>query len=152
MAIPIIIKKVERTRFLPTASYGVSALYIMKHILFLLLPMMLILAGCATEADPSETIIKYLEARLASDVDQLRELSCAAWESQVPLQAASFQSIDASLEDAICKVNGTEGDMTIVECTGKIVYDYDGERNERELGNFLITQENGEWKMCGEAE
>ena len=124
----------------------------MKRILFLLLPIILILAGCATEADPADTIMKYLEARLASDVDQLRELSCAAWESQVPLQAASFQSIDASLEDATCTAGGAEDGMTLVECTGKIVYDYDGERNERELGNFLVTQENGEWKMCGEAE
>ena len=41
--------------------------------------------------------------------------------------------------------------MTVVECTGKIVYNYNGERNERDLGNFLVTQENGEWKMCGEA-
>jgi PBP1b-binding outer membrane lipoprotein LpoB len=124
----------------------------MKRILFLLLPIILILTGCATEADPGDAIMKYLEARLASDVDQLRELSCADWESQVPLQAASFQSIDASLENASCKANGTQDGMTVVECTGKIVYQYNGERNERELGNFLVTQENGEWKMCGEAE
>ena len=124
----------------------------MKRILFLLLPIIVILAGCATQADPSDTIMKYLEARLASDADQLQELSCAAWESQVPLQAASFQSIDASLEDATCKANGTQGDMTIIECTGKIVYQYNGEQNERELGNFLVIQENDEWKMCGEAE
>ena len=124
----------------------------MKRILILVFPMILILAGCATEADPADTIMKYLEARLASDADQLRELSCADWESQVPLQAASFQSIDASLENASCKANGTQGDMTVVECTGKIVYEYNGENNERELGNFLVIQENNEWKMCGEAE
>lgn len=123
----------------------------MKRFLFLLLPMM-ILASCATESDPADTIMKYLEARLASDADQLRELSCAAWESQVPLQAASFQSIDASLENATCRTSGTQGDMTVIECTGKIVYEYNGEHNERELGNFLVTQENGDWKMCGEAE
>ena len=123
----------------------------MKRILFLLLPI-IILAGCATETDPADTIMKYLEARLTSNVDQLRELSCSAWESQVPLQAASFESIDASLQDATCKTTGTFNDMTIVECTGKIVYEYNGEQNERELGNFLVAQENGDWKMCGEAE
>ena len=123
----------------------------MKRIL-LLLPMILILAGCATEADPGETILKYLEARVAADATKLGELTCADLEAQIPQQVASFQSIDASLEDASCQANGTQDGMTIVECTGKIVYDYDGERNERELGNFLATQENGEWKMCGEAE
>ena len=123
----------------------------MKRILFLLLPIMLILAGCANQADPADTIMKYLNARLASDADQLRELSCAAWESQIPVQVASFQSINASLENASCKANGTQDGMTVVECTGKIVYNYNGERNERDLGNFLVTQENGEWKMCGEA-
>lgn len=124
----------------------------MKKILFLLLSLMLLLVGCAAEADPADTIIEYLEARLDSDVDRLRELSCADWESQVGMQAASFQSIDASLEDVACQANGQQGDMTVVECDGKIVYDYDGERNERELGDFLVIQENGEWKMCGEAE
>ena len=124
----------------------------MKRILFLLLSTTFLLAGCANETDPSDTILSYLEARLASDADQLRELSCAGWESQADMQAASFQSIDASLEDATCTTGDTQGDMTVVECTGKIVYDYQGERNERELGNFLVTQENGDWKMCGEAE
>lgn len=123
----------------------------MKRIL-LLLPMILILAGCATEADPGDTIVKYLEARVAADATKLGELTCADLEAQIPQQVASFQSVDASLEDASCKANGAQDGMTIVECTGKIVYDYDGERNERELGNFLVTQENGEWKMCGEAE
>lgn len=124
----------------------------MKRILLLLMPLCLFLAGCATASDPADTIMKYLEARLASDADQLRELSCAEWEAQIPLQVASFQSIDASLEDATCAVNGEQSGMTLVECTGKIVYDYDGERNERELGNFLVIQENDEWKMCGEAQ
>ena len=124
----------------------------MKRILLLLMPLSLFLAGCATASDPADTIMKYLEARLASDADQLRELSCAEWEAQIPLQVASFQSIDASLEDATCAVNGEQSGMTLVECTGKIVYDYDGERNERELGNFLVIQENDEWKMCGEAQ
>jgi len=123
----------------------------MKHILFLLLPMLLILAGCAEETDPSDVIVQYLEARISADTTRLQELTCAEFESQIPAQVASFQSIDASLEDAICSVNGEQSGMTLVECTGKIVYDYDGERNERELGNYLATQENGEWKMCGEA-
>lgn len=124
----------------------------MKRLSFLLLPIILILAGCATEADPADTIIQYLEARLAADATRLGELTCADLEAQIPQQVASFQSIEASLEDATCTANGTQDGMTIVECSGKIVYDYDGERNERELGNFLVTQENGEWKMCGEAE
>jgi len=119
--------------------------------LFLLLPILLILAGCANEADPSDTILQYLEARLAADTTRLQELTCAELESEIPAQVASFLSIEASLEDATCTTNGEQDGMTVVECTGKIVYDYDGERNERELTNYLATQENGEWKMCGEA-
>lgn len=123
----------------------------MKRLLFLLLPILLILAGCAEEADPSDTILQYLEARISADATRLQELTCAEFESQIQAQVASFQSIDASLEDATCSVGGNDGDKTIIECTGKIVYDYNGERNERELGNYLAIQENGEWKMCGEA-
>jgi len=124
----------------------------MKRFLLLFIPMLLILAGCSNESDPAEVAMRYLNARIASDVDQLRQLSCADWESQVALQAASFSSIDAHLEDATCKTGGKEGDKTVIECTGKIVYDYNGEKNERELGNLLVVQENGEWKVCGEAE
>lgn len=125
----------------------------MKRILFLLLPLTLILAGCAEEANPSDTILQYLEARIAADSDQLRELTCAELEAQIPAQVASFQSIDASLEDATCTLTDAEQDgKSIVECTGKIIYNYDGERNERDLTNYLVTQENGAWKMCGEAQ
>lgn len=124
----------------------------MKYMLILLLPIVLILASCSSEADPADVAMNYLIARLEANVDKLRDLSCADWESQVQLQAASFSSIDAHLEDATCKVGGKEGDQTVVECDGKIVYEYNGERNERELGNLLMVQEGGEWKVCGEAE
>ncbi len=124
----------------------------MKRLILLFIPVLLILAGCSSESDAAGVAMTYLNARLEADVDKLRDLSCADWESQVALQAASFSSIEAHLEDATCKVGGKDGDKTIVECAGKIVYEYNGERNERELGNLLMIQENDEWKVCGEAE
>lgn len=124
----------------------------MKRFLLLFIPILLILAGCSTESDPAGIAMNYLVARIEANTDKLRDLSCADWEKEVELQAASFSSIEAHLEDATCKVGGKDGDKTIVECAGKIVYEYNGERNERELGNLLMVQESGEWKVCGEAE
>lgn len=124
----------------------------MKRLLFVILPIVLILAGCAEESDPSETILQYLDARISADATRLQALTCAELEAQIPAQVASFQSINASLEDATCTTAGEQDGKTVVECTGKIVFDYDGERNERDLANYLAVQENGEWKMCGETQ
>jgi outer membrane lipoprotein-sorting protein len=124
----------------------------MKQILFLLLPMLLLFAGCAEQADPSNTILQYLEARVSANATGLQELTCAELESQIPAQIASFQSIEASLEDTSCRADGEQDGKTVITCSGKIVYDYDGERNERELGSYLAVQENGDWKMCGETQ
>jgi hypothetical protein len=112
--------------------------------------LLLMLAGCSS-SDPAQVIEQYLQARITSDVDQLRELACTAWESQVMLEANSFQGREAVLEGATCTTGGTDDAYTIVQCQGKIVVTYQGEQTEFPLGNYRTIQEDGVWKMCGEA-
>lgn len=123
----------------------------MLRLIFLALLLCLILAGCAGNTGPSQVIVQYLQARVASDVDKLRSLSCSDWEPQAILEADSFQGRNAKLQDVACQEDGKDGDYTIVSCTGKIVVTYQGESNQIPISSYRTIQEDGEWKMCGEA-
>jgi len=111
----------------------------------------LILTACA-QGDAAEVVEKYLEAKVASDADQLVSLSCKDWEAQAQLDAAPFESVDAEIQDMSCKADGESGEYTLVKCEGKIVVAYRGESREFNLNEstYRAIEEDGEWKMCGE--
>jgi hypothetical protein len=123
----------------------------MRYAILLIVILPILLAACAKEGDPSKTVESYLQARVESNADKLRSLSCAAWEEQAMLQADSFKSMDAHIEGMSCKADGKDGDFTRVTCQGKIVTTYNGETREWALGSYHLKEEDGEWKMCGEA-
>lgn len=122
----------------------------MKRLVLILVALFLV--GCAEEdgGDPTETVQAYLEARVESNAENLKNLSCAEWEAQAELQADSFRSMEAKLEGLSCTQEGEDGDYTLVTCEGKIVTTYNGETREWELGTYQLLQEDGEWKFCGE--
>lgn len=114
----------------------------------------LILTACAQQSvstGPGPVMERYLEARVAADEDTLRSLACSTWEAQASLEAQSFRAANAELQEMRCYENGTTGDLTVVTCDGKLLTTYDGETRERALGSYMMSQEDGEWKMCGEA-
>src|SRR5215207_2341216 len=120
--------------------------------LFLFLSLMVLVAACSQTSDPGETMRKYLEARVAADTNAIRGLSCAAWEGQAAMQADSFRSMNAQLDNVTCQKSGEDGDTTLVTCGGQIVTTYNGENRTWALGTYRMIQEDGEWKMCGEAQ
>jgi hypothetical protein len=122
------------------------------HLMVVFLAVGMLLAACAKAGDPADTIESYLKARVASNADELRKLSCPEWEAQAMLQADSFKSMDAKLEDMTCKKEGEDGKYTLVACDGKIVTTYNGETREWALGTYRLVEDDGEWKMCGEAD
>ena len=107
--------------------------------------------GCSQAGDPGDAMVKYLQARAAADSTAIRSLSCAAWEGQAVLQADSFRSMNAKLDNVSCKQSGTDGSATLVTCTGQIVTTYNGENRTWSLATYRMVQEDGDWKMCGEA-
>lgn len=111
----------------------------------------LILSACASDQTADQAILNYLQAMLDGDESRVVSLACAEWEAQANVQVSSFGSLDASLEDASCEVNGTDGDYTRVVCSGHIAVVYGEEEEKLPLGNYRAIQEDGEWKMCGEA-
>ncbi|MBN1679303.1 MAG: hypothetical protein JW966_03370 [Anaerolineae bacterium] len=110
------------------------------------------LSACADEGSASDAIEDYLKAKVESNEDKLVKLSCNEWESQAMLDAASFESVKAEIQDMSCKENGKDGDYTLVTCEGKIVVEYRAETREFNLSDttYLAQKEDGEWKMCGE--
>jgi hypothetical protein len=123
--------------------------------LSLLTICLLILAACggtpapATGGDPVKMIEKYLQAKITGDEQTLRSLLCASMEKDLQQEATTFLGTSGVKFDGMaCAANGAGK----VACQGKIVADYGQEKNEFPLTTYTVTQEDGEWKYCGEAQ
>jgi hypothetical protein len=108
-------------------------------------------SGGGQAAGAPQTVQAYLEARVAGNVDKMTTLSCSDWEPQVKIEASTFASMKAEFVDMKCQESGTDGDATLVACTGKIVTTYQGEKRDWDLSakQFRVVQQGGEWLMCG---
>src|SRR5206468_12834353 len=106
---------------------------------WLALILVIFLSGCqagqAGQTGAASAIQKYLQARAASDVDQMTLLSCPAWEAQARVEAASFKSMNAKLDAVTCQVSGSDSGSTLVTCQGKIVTTYQGEARQWSVGD-----------------
>ena len=112
-----------------------------------------LVAACQSGGSGSavHTVQSYLQARVQGSVDTMIGLSCAAWEAQARIEAASFKSMKATLDNVACKDAGTDGSATLVACTGKIVTTYNGESRDWSVSDkqFKVVQDRGDWRMCG---
>ena len=88
-----------------------------------LIVLLLFLGGCAQGSGDDlavQTVEAYLQTLVDGSVDQMANLSCKEWEEQAMLELDSFQGVEASLADVSCQQPGTEGEISLVECQGKI--------------------------------
>ncbi len=115
-------------------------------ILFLFL-----LAACGGSSSPALTVENYFRALVAKDAQKAIDLSCAAWESSARTDADTFSIYPATLEGMSCQDAGTQGNYSLVKCTGKAVLDYNGEKQTVDLSArvYKVAKEGGEWRMCG---
>ncbi len=95
-----------------------------------------------------EAVQRYLQARIDGDADGLARLLCAEREGDARREAASFAAVEASLKDVTCTADAATATVT---CTGAIVAVYDGEGRDLDIPRYRVVQEDGEWKVCGEA-
>lgn len=114
----------------------------------------IVLVGCGGSGaggDVAAAVEDYLQAIVDKDPDTVVNLSCAAWEEDALREVDSFQAVDVTLQDASCEVTGTDGDASLVTCTGAFVTTYDGENQELDLSRqtYRVVNEGGEWRMCG---
>jgi len=111
-----------------------------------------LLAGCTSKQNgPAQAVEGYFKAMVAQDKTQITGFACASWEAQAQVDADAFAGVTAVLQDLACQVSGTDGNTTLVTCTGKIVASYNGENREFPLDGrtYQAIQESGEWRMCG---
>lgn len=111
------------------------------------------LTACASQPSgtAAEAVQNYLQARVDKDVDAMIGLSCPDWEAQARVEATSFASMNAALDAVACTDVGTEGEAALVTCSGKIVTTYNGEGRDWPLEDFTfkVSDDDGEWRMCG---
>jgi hypothetical protein len=120
--------------------------------ILLLCALGLLLAACGKSRSQAVTSIEnYLTALVEKKADVLPTRTCAAWEEQALIELSSFGNVGTTLKDMKCQEAGSDGSYTLVQCQGKIVADYNGEKQEFDLNRrvFRAILEGGEWRMCG---
>ena len=120
--------------------------------LFLVLTANLLLVACASNADaPAKAVEDYLNALVEKDEARLSTLVCGDWEEDALIELDSFQAVSARLENAACTQTGTDGETSLVDCTGSIIASYNDEDQELDLSvrTYQVTQEGGDWLVCG---
>ncbi len=115
----------------------------------------LFLAAC-TPAEESgspaaQTVETYLQALADKNRDQMIAASCAAWEGEAQLELDAFVGVETRLEGLACQVTGSDGEATLVSCSGEILATYGAEDRSFPLDTsvFQVVQEGGEWRVCG---
>ncbi|HNT24273.1 MAG TPA: hypothetical protein PKM21_07905 [Anaerolineales bacterium] len=120
--------------------------------LLIFIVMLLMLAGCGgSSGSPADAIEAYLQALVAKDQDQLVNYSCVDWEEQAIIELDSLVTVTAELQDLQCKEASQVNTDALVDCSGKIVFNYNGELQELDLSTrqYVAREEDGQWRMCG---
>ena len=120
----------------------------MRVVLLFLLGV-IALAACSGGGDPAGAVEDYLQAKVASDADQIRALLCSEMESVLERETRTFESVSGvEIEDMSCLQNG---DSNVVRCEGRIIALYGTEETEFPLVSYRVVEEDNQWKWCGEA-
>lgn len=113
----------------------------------------ILFAACSGSSDdaPAQAVEAYLNALVAKDENLLPTLVCGDWEQDAMIELDSFQAVTPRLEDAACTQTGTDGEMALVDCTGKIIATYNDEDQELDLSTrtYQVVQDGGDWLVCG---
>ena len=123
-----------------------------KPILILIILAGILLAACASSTDaPVQAVQNYLNALVNKEADRLPSLVCGDWEEDALIELDSFQAVTARLENVACSQTGTDGDTTLVLCTGDIVLSYDNENQNIDLSTrtYQVIEQGGDWLVCG---
>jgi len=123
----------------------------MRKTLFLILLLSLALTACASTDLPAQTVENYYQAILDGDAGRASALSCAEQEANVQMEIDSFLAVDAVLDNFSCEQIGTDGDMALVSCSGRIAMTYDGEDQYLDLSaqTYQVLNQGGDWLFCG---
>lgn len=114
--------------------------------------LMATLSSCGADHDGAVKAVQaYLQALVNKDSDRIATLACADWEADARTELESFTAVSVTLQNPSCQETGTDGDITLVSCTGKITANYGNEVLEIDLADrtYQVVYEAGDWRMCG---
>jgi hypothetical protein len=126
----------------------------LQYLILLVLLMALIITACSSGSRPQDAataVENYLQAQVSKDLNGMTNLSCAAWEEGARLEYESLAALAVSLEGPGCRTSSQEGQMALVTCSGKMIFNYGAEVLEVPLTDkvYRVTSEGGEWLVCG---
>lgn len=123
-----------------------------NKIIFLFISISLILSACgAGDSGASQTVEGYITALASKDEAGLISNSCAEYEESALLELDSFALVEVTLDGMACAEIGTDGDKTLVDCTGTMQMSYNGEAQTLNLSTrtYEVVNQNGNWLVCG---
>ena len=125
-----------------------------KLLLICMFGLATLLSACGSNAASSPAVGAvegYVNSIIANDADKLSSLSCADWESDALIELDSLQAVTSTLEGFACQETGTDGEMTLVHCDGKMILSYNGENQELDLSTrtYQVVEQGGDWLVCG---
>ena len=138
---------------IPVLNYELEvALRKFLLILSIVVTSSVLLTACASNTQaPVNAVENYLNALVEKDENRLSTLVCGDWEEDALIELDSFQAVTTRLEGLACEQTGTDGNTALVHCNGKIIASYDTEDQEIDLAlrTYQVTQEDGDWLVCG---
>jgi hypothetical protein len=121
-------------------------------ILSIVLCTNVLLTACASNTNaPAKAVEDYQNALVEKNADRLSTLVCGAWEADALTALDGLQAVSARLENVSCNQTGTEGNIALVDCSGKMILTYDAEDQELDLSavTYEVIEEDGDWLVCG---
>ena len=126
-----------------------------KNLLTLIVILMsvILLEACSNSNSdaPGKAVENYWDAIASKDANRLQTLVCSYWENDAMTAMDALQAVSARLDNVACSQTGTDGDTTLVNCTGNMVLTYDTEDQQIDLSVFTyeVVQQGGDWLVCG---
>ena len=126
----------------------------MRKLIFFLFVILIttILTACTSNSDASaQAVENYLNTLVNKEANRLPSIVCGEWEEEALIELDSFQAVTATLENVSCSQTGTDGDTTLVLCTGNIVASYNNENQKLDLSTrtYQVIEQGGDWLVCG---
>jgi len=118
----------------------------------LMLALSIILSACgASASNAAPAVENYINALATKDEAALITNSCADWEEDARIELDSFALVEVTVDGMSCTESGTDGEVTLVNCTGMLNMSYNGEPQALDLSDrtYEVINQNGDWLVCG---
>ena len=120
-------------------------------ILMLALSIIISACGSSSSGGAAPAVEGYITALASKDQAALISNSCADWEDDALIELDSFALVEVTVDGMSCKESSTDGDKTLVDCTGMLNMSYNGEPQSLDLADrtYEVIEQDGNWLVCG---